>query len=1092
MPRHRFAYVIALISLLPLAPLQTQEHTGLSLHHKETVLQGDGTRGPYPLPDYFVLAQSEKVELEGQFLKRDLDYVIDVDKGEITFAQSVPVGTSIRITYRRLPIGLKRTYLHRHLVRSEGPVQRPLTIAKKLPQRRLDLPDMSSLRVGGSKSLGISLGSDRDLSLEQSLRVNITGQIARNVEVIALLSDQSSPLQPEGTTQTLEELDKVSIELRGKHARAAFGDYTLSYQKTEFGRFERKLQGALGELTRPSGQLAVSGASSKGHFTTNRFTGIEGNQGPYQLRADDGSTDIIVLAGTERVWIDGEHMTRGENNDYIIEYANGQITFTRHRLITVESRIVIDFEHVDEKYRRSLYTARGFYAPATEKLRLGAAFFHEADDKNDPLGITLSDIDRDALSAAGDDPEAAFSYADDGSTKVYLPLPHSHSLADFDLTYSSGGLALGGELGISRLDNNVLSEMDDSDNVGQAFKITGALTSPRLTWGNHTVGNIELTGFYRSFGERFQPVGRIRIAEYDRRWNLPSDLSPGTENVGELNAVYRPNNRSAFGFGLGRIERGTAFQGSRDEIRTDLAIRGLPHINYLLESIHSRDSSQPDSAGLLESDWTRHNLRSAYTLWKLKPNISFEGERKEDTRFGRIEDGFKFYEIEGMLSTFDVRTIGVYTGFTLRKDWTYEERWLEASESKTIRQGFALKEWRSLSVSAEYTRRMKHFLETGGSDRTTDLADLKIDYTPLDRALSSHLRYQISSLQAAQRERQFIDVGEWRGNYRFELFQDESGDSTGEYVYDPGKQESRYILRTKTVGEFEPVLELKASLNLKLSPHKYYSEKKGDITGFAQWLSMIETETLIKIEEKSKEKDKWAIYLFDLSAFQQDSTTVDGRITLRQDCFLFPRRQKFNVRLRYEHSRDEKNQLLEQGSSRIFGEEHLRRDASVRVRSKIAAQFDLQTEFKSGRNMRQIQDQITYDIRSSSVSADLGFRPQSRLELSLKTNYDRDIDRESEQRSRAVTLVPGISYSILRKGRVRADVSWTRVSVERENLALYYTMAGGKKLGNNIDWSLNLDYRVHRYVTAFISYTGRSEPDRRVIHSGRAEMRAFF
>ena len=1084
----RLAILSVLITFFSYASLYTQvndDHDGLSLLRKEATLQGNGTRGPYSLPDYFILAETERVEVSGTFLTRGLEYVIDYDSGEITFQEEITAGTCINVMYKRLPISLKRSYLHRKMVRQEAAPRRSHIVKEMPPEKRIDLPDMSGLRIGGSKSLGISLGSDRDLSLEQSLRVNITGQIAKNVEVVALLSDQSSPLQPEGTTQTLEELDKVSIELRGKHVRAAFGDYTLSHQKTVFGRLDRKLQGALGELNLSSSQVAVSGASSKGTFTTNRFMGLEGNQGPYQLQAEDGSINIIVLAGTERVWIDGEFMTRGQNNDYTIEYANGQITFTRHRLITSESRIVIDFEYIDEEYRRSLYTGRGSLSLGGEKLRMGVTFFNEADDKNDPLGVILSDTDRVIISAAGDDPDNAFRYTDDGSTKVFLPLPRSHSLADLDLNFSSGTVELSGEMGLSRYDANTFSNLDDSDNIGEAYIVTGALKPLLMRLGRRPLGNIELSGFYRRCGEHFQPVGRTVSAEYNRRWNLSSDLNPETEEVSELNAIYRPYRESAFSFGWGRIERGTAFKGSRKEIRSDFVVKDLPQIHYMFESIESRNGNDPDSIGLVESDWTRHHFRSEYTFWKFKPKINVEGERKEDIQFGRVSDGFKFYDIETGLSTLSLKTVGIHTGFGLRKDWEFEGRWLETSESKTFKQGFTLKEWRSLSISSEYTRRIKHYVETSGSDRTTDLADFKINYAPFNRAVRSAIRYQISSLQAAKKERQYIDIGEWKGNYRFD-------ELTDEYIYDPGKQESRFLLRTVTVGDFEPIIELKANLNLKIQPDIYFAQKQGDKSKLARWLSMLETETVLKIEEKSKEKDKWAIYLFDMTKFQQDRTTVDGRITFRQDLFLLPRRQKLNIRLRFERSDGENNQLVEQGSSQTFGEERLRTAESVRIRSKIATFFDFQGEFKKERNMRKLHNRTTYDIRSKVFSTDIGYRPRPAMELSFESTIDLDTDRQSNQRSLALTLSPGVSYSILLKGRARTNIAWTHVSVESEDLPLYYTMAGGRKLGNNIDWSFTLDYRLQKYVTALFSYTGRSEPNRPAIHSGRAEMRAFF
>ena len=47
-------------------------------------------------------------------------------------------------------------------------------------------------------------------------------------------------------------------------------------------------------------------------------------QGPYQLTGLNGERDIIVLAGTEKVFLDGIEMIRGENNDYNTSYRDGR------------------------------------------------------------------------------------------------------------------------------------------------------------------------------------------------------------------------------------------------------------------------------------------------------------------------------------------------------------------------------------------------------------------------------------------------------------------------------------------------------------------------------------------------------------------------------------------------------------------------------------------------------------------------------------------------------------------------------------------------------------------------------------------------
>ncbi|MDD5720053.1 MAG: hypothetical protein PHQ53_10255 [Candidatus Krumholzibacteria bacterium] len=270
-------------------------------------------------------------------------------------------------------------------------------------------PGYGDLDVRGSKAVYVSSGSRRDLAVDQNLRLNITGQLTRDIYVRATLSDDNLPVVPEGNTEQLQDIDQVLVELLAPTWQATLGDFVAQRGGTRFGGYRRKLQGFT--LTALPGAARVEAlfGSPRGRYRTVELRGQEANQGPYFLGTGAVGQNLFIVAGSERVVMDGQELTRGADRDYVIDYVRGTITLTYRRLVTAETLIAVEFEEGEGSYARSVVGAGGGArgelggVPVAASVRLT----READDPGRLRSGELSAEDEAVLAASGDDPLAA-------------------------------------------------------------------------------------------------------------------------------------------------------------------------------------------------------------------------------------------------------------------------------------------------------------------------------------------------------------------------------------------------------------------------------------------------------------------------------------------------------------------------------------------------------------------------------------------------------------------------------------------------------------------------------------------------------------
>lgn len=329
-----------------------------------------------------------------------------INSGFLALELDLSVSDSVEVCYRTLPYNLHKVYAHRTLLHDYDSTalfkhRKPATDVFDF---REEIFSHNQLNHSGNLTRGISFGNTQNVFVNSSLNLQMDGKLTEDLNIRASITDQNVPFQPEGNTQQLQDFDNVLLELYNDQMGLKAGDVVLQQRQSEFLRYHKNVQGfqfttqyPLKEKWKATSQGGISIA--KGKFASTALDVMEGVLGPYRVKGPENQRFVIIMANSEKVFLDGILLKRGFNYDYIIDYNQGEITFTNQVLITQYSRVRVDFEYSDRNFSRSILTAN--HIQENDRVSFYLNFYQEKDNRNRPLFFELSDADKSLLAGLG-------------------------------------------------------------------------------------------------------------------------------------------------------------------------------------------------------------------------------------------------------------------------------------------------------------------------------------------------------------------------------------------------------------------------------------------------------------------------------------------------------------------------------------------------------------------------------------------------------------------------------------------------------------------------------------------------------------------
>ncbi|MBP7310385.1 MAG: hypothetical protein KA984_03750 [Candidatus Cloacimonetes bacterium] len=1042
----------------------------------------------YKLADTPIISNSEIIHADSLILISGVHYRLDYQNA-LLHLKELPSATHLLVSFILIPPELSKVH-QRWKVQELSDSLLTTIRSSSTPLWGTD----AKLDIKGSKTFAITFSDDDAFDLKQSLYVNLSGELAKNVNISAQLSDSQSKLSPEGDSKELSSLDQVFIKVFSNNYELAMGDLEWKFEGTRYIDHYSKFEG-LNAWYRGKHFIQAAYTAGSGKSTSLLLSIIDGKQGPYYLRANEFQPGFIVVAGSEELYVDGSRWERGL--DYYIDYAEGSVMFKK--LIRSSNSVLIRFQYTDEYYAQS-----GFLSSSTvnlsSRLHLSHHLIWQKDDKQQPLLYDFSPADLDSLQNAGDN-EAwgeGISTVEPGTGEYkrlqsptgtyYYEYAPGDSLANYSINFSYVGSG-----------NGDYEEFSSGKYIYRGPGLGSWIPQKRLIAPSQKA-NLDMALNYQSdiFDAGIEAIGtmhdRNTLSGNDDKDNLSGIIyAQGTLTLGKLITKLehesRAKNSSLFGSyrkadleydfaalpspdSLAQSETNLSFITYGDRMKHELQLRykdipehsqqGAVRLNIQIPSNHPA--------------WPTINMRNTFSALGPYPaelNMSLLQYHQLDTawawkqlkfRMGGLYNGYFSGNEKTIIQKLNpVFEYGNSSNILSQVSYTTDQTKLEFDDLETVNssQSFSLRQILNSTnnrLDLDYTHRLVKQPHNSDNPKSNyDLINLRSSHNLLKQALSLSTNYSLNQTEFFPKIRELQYIGNGLGYY------DSTGVSIPEGDYD-------YIYITSEDGSLST--EQSALLNLYFKPAAL-----SKLSFFQRWRNDL---SLVLSEQSTRHSD-WRSYLFIPGYVYDEGRTIYGKQSLQHNLWLDLMRNHLNANLQLgiDRSLDQRYQSAEKSFS-FTRALQLDIKGFSSYNTRLTGQWDLD---KDSRYNNEI------NLYSLIANIQRNFSPQSNLQVELKTGLEKGGKQDGTEPYKlgSVSFIPSYRSVWMQKYRVNASLGFTYNWLSGSS---YFAFLPQKRAGLVPNANLSAVYRLNSYSSLSLDYRFWDYPKDDARHELKLEFKA--